>query len=245
MGKQPTPLRLLPEDLRLRIVAAFVAVACVSQLHSLAVAAGVLAAVAAAVWLGAPGKAAWRRLLHVEGFMLLLFATLPFTMAGRPLLTVGPLTASVEGSWRAALIACKVSSSVLLLTALLGTVEPARLGAALRGLYVPERVCRLFAMTARYVWLIRDEARRLHDAMRARGFRPRSNRHTWRSYGNLIGMLLVRSLDRAQRIEEAMLCRGYSGRFPHVARDAPALRDWAGLALLAGLGAVALAVDRL
>lgn len=238
-------MTLLPADLRLRIVAAVGVIACVSQLQSLAVAAGVLAAVAVAVWRDTPGKPPWRRLLHVEGFMLLLFATLPFTMEGRPLLTVGPLTASVEGTGRAALIACKVSSSVLLLTTLLGTVEPARLAAALRGLHVPERVCRLFALTVRYVWLIRDEARRLRDAMRARGFRPQSNRHTWRSYGNLIGMLLVRSLDRAQRIEEAMLCRGYSGRFPLGAGDAPDMRDWAGLALLAGLGAVALAVDRL
>lgn len=238
-------MTLLPADLRLRIVAAFVLIACVSQLHRLEVAAGVLGAIVVAVFLAAPGKTTWHRLLHVEGFMVLLFATLPFTVAGRPLLTIGPVTASVEGIWRAALIACKVSSSVLALMTLLGDVEPARLGAALRGLRVPERIARLFVMTVRYVWLIRDEARRLHDAMRARGFRPRSNRHTWRSYGYLIGMLLVRALDRAQRIEEAMLCRGYSGHFPRPAAAAPVLRDWAGFAAVAGLGAVAIAVDRL
>ena len=39
----------------------------------------------------------WHRLLHVESFVLLLFLTLPFSVAGLPLLTIGPLTASVEG----------------------------------------------------------------------------------------------------------------------------------------------------
>lgn len=232
-------------DLRLRIVAAFVLIACISQLHALPVAGAVLALVMLAVWRAAPGAPAWRRLLHVEGFMLLLFATLPFTLAGRPLFTLGPLTASVEGVWRAALIASKVSASVLVLMTLLGDAEPSRLGAALRGLRVPERLTRLLVMTVRYTSLIRDEARRLHDAMRARGFRPRSNRHTWRSYGNLIGMLLVRALERAQRVEEAMLCRGYDGRFPYRAQPAPTRRDWAGFGLIVGSGALALVMDRL
>ena len=238
-------MTLLPRDLRLRIVAALVAIACISQLQAPAVAAVVLAVVAAIAVLSSPGQAAWHRLLHVEGFLVLLFATLPFTTSGQPLVTIGPLTASVEGTWRAALIACKVSSSVLILMTLLGGVEPARLGAALHGLHVPDRISRLFVMTVRYTWLIRDETRRLHDAMRARGFRPRSNRHTWRTYGNLIGMLLVRALDRAQRIEEAMLCRGYSGSFPRLADGQPTVRDWTAFALVAGFGVVAIAVDRL
>jgi len=234
-----------PRDMRLRIVAVFAAIACLSQVTSLAVAAGALAATVAFVaWSGPPARL-WRRLLHVEGFLLLLVLTLPFTVAGRPLVTLGPLTASVEGALRAALIACKVSASVLILTVMLGAVEPARLGAALRGLYLPEPLVRIFVLTARYLSLIGDEARRLHEAMRLRGFRPRSSRHTWRSYGNLVGMLLVRALDRAQCVEEAMLCRGYDGRFPRLAQPVPGRRDWAGFAAALGFGLVVLLADRL
>lgn len=232
------------QDLRLRIIAAFAAIACVSQLQALPVAAGAFAA----VLLGAVlSRAAlpWHRLLHVEGFLLLLFATLPFTVSGQPLFSVGPLTVSEEGVRRAALVACKVSASALIMMSLLHGVEPARLGQALRSLYLPEAVVRLFVLTARYVSLIRDEAVRLNDAMRMRGFRPRSNGHTWRSYGNLVGMLLVRALDRAQKIEEAMLCRGYHGRFPRLAEPTPARRDWAGFGAIIGCAAVLLLVDRL
>lgn len=234
-----------PEDLRLRIVATFVAIAGLSQVMSLPVAALALLAVGAFVAWSCPVPGFWRRLLHVEGFLLLLFLTLPFTMAGRPLLTLGPLTASAEGVGRAALLACKVSASVLLLTAMLGAVEPARLGSALRGLHLPETLVRLFVLTARYLSLIRDEARRLHEAMRLRGFRPRSNRHSWRSYGNFVGMLLVRALDRAQRVEEAMRCRGYDGHFPRLAQPAPAARDWAGVTVALGFSVALLLADRL
>jgi cobalt/nickel transport system permease protein len=39
------------------------------------------------------------------------------------------------------------------------------------------------------------------------------NRHTYRSFGYLVGMLLVGSLDRSQRVIAAMKCRGFRGRF--------------------------------
>lgn len=237
---------ILPADLRLRLVAAFLLVAALSQVRGLATAAVALAVVlAATLALARPARALWRRLLHVEGFVLLLFVMLPFTMPGEPMLTLGPLAASREGLVRAALIACKISASVLVLLAFLGDIDPQRMGGALRGLRVPEPLVRLFVLTVRYVGVIREEVRRLLEAMRARGFRAGSNRHTWRSYGNLIGMVLVRALERAQRVEEAMLCRGYDGRFPYRALPAPAARDWAGFALLAVLAAAVLGVDRL
>jgi cobalt/nickel transport system permease protein len=36
---------------------------------------------------------------------------------------------------------------------------------------------------------------------------------SYRAVGQLVGMLLVRSVDRSQRILTAMKCRGYEGRF--------------------------------
>ncbi len=144
---------------------------------------------------------------------------------------------------RAGLVALKVSAAVLVLMAFLGSVEPARIGAALHALRLPEPLVRVFMLTVRYLSLIRDEARRLHDAMRARAFTPRSNRHTWQSYGYLIGMLLVRALERARRVEEAMACRGYSGRFPYAVLAAPRARDWAGFAVICGLGLTLLLVE--
>jgi cobalt/nickel transport system permease protein len=236
---------IIPADLRLRLVAAFALVTAISQLHSLPVAAAVLAATLAAALAARPERRLWRRLLHVEGFVLVLFATLPFAVPGASLFTLGPLSASVEGVARAALVACKISASVLVILTVLGGIDTHRLGGALRGLRLPEPLVRLFVLTARYVGVLREEAARLREAMRARAFRPGSNRHTWRSYGNLVGMLLVRALERARRVEEAMALRGYDGRFPYAALPAPAVRDWAVLALFVALAAAALAADRL
>ena len=234
---------MIPADLRLRLVAAFLTVAALSQIDGLFAAAG--AAVAALGVALAHRAVPWRRLVHLEGFLVLLFVSLPFTVPGSPLVAIGPLTASVEGVVRAATLACKVSAAVLVVATFLAGMEPVRLGAALRGLGVPEPFVRLFVATARYLGLVREEARRLLEAMRARGFRLRSNRHTWRSVGYLIGMLLVRAMARAERIEEAMLCRGYSGRVACRAVPAPAARDWLCVGVSVAGAAALLAVDRL
>jgi cobalt/nickel transport system permease protein len=37
--------------------------------------------------------------------------------------------------------------------------------------------------------------------------------HTYRTYAYLVGMILVKSHDRSQRVRAAMLCRGFQGRF--------------------------------
>ena len=232
-------------DLRLRIVAAFVVLACLSLVGSLPLAAAALATVGLAAVLNRSEPMPWRRLLHVEGFLLLLFASLPFTMAGEPLFALGPLSASREGMAQAALIACKVTASVLIVLTLLRVDDPLRLGAALRALHVPDRLVRLFLLAARYVGVLREEARRLHDAMRMRAFRPRSGLHTWRSYGNLVGMLVVRALARAERVDDAMLCRGGGGRFPAMPLPAPAAAEWAAFSLLLALGLALTLADKL
>lgn len=236
---------MMPSDLRLRLVTAFALALAISALGHLRGALTALALAALLAALARPGRAMLRRLAHVEGLVALLLLTLPFTTPGAALFALGPLAASAEGLTRAALLAAKITAVALALMALLGAAEPARIGAALAALRLPEPLVRALTLTLRYLAVMRGEAHRLGEAMRARGFAPGTNRHTWRSYGNLIGMLLLRALDRARRIDEAMRARGFSGRFPHAVPARIAPRDWAGAALIAAGAVVALGVDRL
>lgn len=200
-------------DPRLRIVAAVLFALCVVTLHRpatllLAFALALLIAVAG----GLGGRSLLVRLLPLEFFMLLLLLTLPFSVAGEPLLIVGPLTASEPGLELALMILLRANAVLLAVLALLGTLEPARLGHALARLGVPERLVHLLLLTVRQIQLAGDEYARLRQAMRARAFVPHSDRHTWNSTGWLMGMLLVRSLSRSRRVLDAMRCRGFDGR---------------------------------
>jgi len=154
-----------------------------------------------------------RRLMPVNLLMVLLVAILPWTTPGAPLLSLGSAQYSREGLLLVATIALKGNAIVLALVVLLSTLDITVLGHALSHLYVPDKLSHLLLFTVRYVEVLEQEYLRLTAAMKVRGFRPGINRHTYRTYGYLVGMLLVRSLERSERILAAMKCRGFHGHF--------------------------------
>lgn len=153
------------------------------------------------------------RLAVVNGFILFIWCFLPFTVPGETVYMLGPLTIQREGLHAALLITLKSNAIILMVIALLGTSQVFTLVHALSHLYVPDKLVHLFFLCFRYIHVIHGEYHRLHNAMKMRAFRPRSTMHTYRAYAYLIGMLLVRSFDRSQRILNAMRCRGFRGRF--------------------------------
>ncbi|KAA5602164.1 cobalt ECF transporter T component CbiQ [Blastochloris sulfoviridis] len=223
-------------DARLRVVAeaAFaVTVVALARLDVLALA--LACAIAAMLLARLPVAQTLRRVAAMDTFIVVMIAMLPFTVPGTPAFELFDLVASWEGLAKAAAIALKANAVVLMAMALLSTLEPVTLARALRGLGMPERLVHLVLFTVRYVDVLDQEYRRLRTAMRARGFRPANSRHTYVSFGYLVGMMLVRALERSERILKAMKCRGFSGRLTLDARWEPGRGDVAFGAVFTGL----------
>jgi cobalt/nickel transport system permease protein len=202
-------------DPRGRVLAAAAFALLTVGLNRLPALGAALALAAAAVVLsGLKGGAILRRLLALDGLMAVTLLTLPFTVPGDPL--AGPFGVEVSrpGALRALAILLKADAVVLMVLALLGTLETVVLGRALGRLGAPEKLVRLYLFTVRYVAVLHREYRRLRTAMRARAFVMRCDRRTWTAAGHLFGMLLVRSIERSERIVAAMRCRGFEGSFP-------------------------------
>ena len=153
------------------------------------------------------------RPLLVNGMIIFLWLFLPFTYKGEILFTIGPLAGTKEGILYASQITIKCNAILLAMIALLSTTPIFTLGYAMSQLYFPNKLMHLFLFTYRYIHVIFQEYNRLINAMRIRGFIPGTNLHTYRSYAYLVGMLLVRSYERAERIHKAMLCRGFHGKY--------------------------------
>ena len=118
-------------DPRLRILAATALALTVVSLHRLP---ELLLAFGSSALLASTGGLCWRRLarrlLALEGFMLLVLLTLPFTVPGEPWWNVGGLSASEEGLHQAASILLRANTVVLGLLGLMGSMEPVTLGHA-------------------------------------------------------------------------------------------------------------------
>ena len=160
-----------------------------------------------------PVKKVFVKLLAVNGFIFFLWLVLPWTYPGDKIWQLGPLAATRQGIAVTALITLKSNAIIIGLMALIATVPVTTLGQAMQALKLPDKLCHLLLFTYRYIYVFEVEFQRLVQAMKIRGFQPRTNLHTYRSYAYLAGMLLVRSYDRAESVFQAMLCRGFHGVF--------------------------------
>jgi len=154
-----------------------------------------------------------RRIVIVNGLILLLWVVVPLTYGGESLFRIGWFEVSRQGVSLSARITLKSNAILLAFISLIATMPLATLGHALSKLRVPPKIIYLLLMSYRYVFVIEQEYQRLIRAAKIRGFQPRTGMHTYRTYAYVIGMLLVRAASRAQRVHQAMLCRGFKGTF--------------------------------
>ena len=202
-------------DPRWKLAALTLAVFAIASLRTLPPA---VAAFGLALFLAGTGRLSrrWvRARLLLAGFVLLPFLLiLPFTVdRGSTLLEWGALRATDAGLVAAGVLILKTLAIVTLALVLLGTSALHTTLAAARCLYVPELFVQLALMSYRYTFVIAEEFDRIRTALRVRGFRNRADRHSWRTVGQVTGTLLVRGMERAERVGQAMRCRGFDGRF--------------------------------
>jgi len=201
-------------DPRLRVISAVilsVLMAVCTRLEALSV--GLVGSAVLAVLAQLRPMGLLKRLTVVNGFLLLLWIVLPLATPGDTVANIGPLTVSRAGLVWALAITLKSNAILLTCMALIATMDPVSLGHALHHLRLPSKLIHLLLFSVRYVELLQREYHRLRDAMRVRCFRPRMSRHTYRAFGYLVGMLLVNSLERSERVLAAMKCRGFKGEF--------------------------------
>lgn len=109
---------------------------------------------------------------------------------------------------------------------------------AMERIGVPDFMTVQLLFVYRYLGVLLNEALTMRRAREARGFGKKYL--SLKDYGRMLGTLFLRTIDRAQRIHQAMLARGFQGRMPRMhthserwrMRDTLYLLGWAGVFLL-------------
>jgi cobalt/nickel transport system permease protein len=108
-------------------------------------------------------------------------------------------------------ILAKNSLAFVALMTLAGTTPLRHLLVGLGRLGMPAILVSTLHFMIRYLHVLADESARMAQARRSRTFR-RSGRLGWGLLTGLIGMLLIRSFERGERVHAAMLARGWDGQ---------------------------------
>ena len=157
---------------------------------------------------GLPAGYLLRKVLLVSPFAVLIGIFNPL-MDREILLHMG--TIGISGGWVSFLSI--LLRFILTVTAALVLIALTGFNAvctALARLGVPSPFVVQLMFLYRYLFVLTDEGTRTIRAWSLRSFNSRSM--DIRIFGSLVGHLLMRTLDRAQRIHLAMCCRGFDGR---------------------------------
>ena len=189
-----SPVHRLPAGLKLVVALAVVVVSVTSP-------------IGAWLWFAAAGLAL---------VVIAVLAHLPLGFVARRLLLLEPfvlgvsLLALLQPDGGRIFVSLVVKSTVCLLTMIVlsSTTPFADLLQVLRRLRTPAIFVTTLALLYRYLFVLVDESQRLARARASRTLVP-SRRRAWRLLGTGLGMLFVRSSERAERIYAAMLARGW------------------------------------
>ncbi len=175
------------------------------------------------------GVVARRSLVEVP---FVLFALLlPFVATG-PRVILGPFALSEAGLTGAGTLLARVSLGVVAAILLAATTEPRALLVGLERLRLPASLVAIAAFMVRYLHLLVDAAHRQRLARACRGGRAGG----LAAAAGGTATLFLRAYERGERVQQAMVARGYAGRMPLGDDVAARPGEWL-LAALLPLGA--------
>lgn len=214
----PRPLGMHPQVFALltALLTALAVTAPPGGWSIIALVAGLAALLALAVRL--PPQRLLHTLLHAAPFLLLAGLTFPHSGPASPALSV---------------LARAVTALVLLVT-LRHALGEMPLLAAMRGFGLPPTLVLVMALALRFTGVISHELRRLLRAARSRSPRALGPRLA----AAAAALVLVRSMERSERVHRAMAARGFDGQSLALASPPLACRDWLAVALIASAAAI-------
>ena len=115
-----------------------------------------------------------------------------------------------EGLVAGAIIGAKAWLSALALVLISATTPFPLLLKGMEKLKMPQELVLVLSFMYRYIFVLLDEAMRMERAWASRG----AGRNWWASFkamAGVVGVLFMRSYERAERVYQAMLARGFEG----------------------------------
>ena len=170
---------------------------------------------------GVPMRLCFRKLRFVLPLVLAVGLFNP-VLDRAPYLTLGGVTVS------GGVVSCLtlMLKGTLCLTGsflLMATTRIEALCAALRRVHVPGFLVTLLLLTYRYVGVMTEEVAVMTGAYQLRA--PGHRGIHYSAWGSFLGQLLLRSMDRAQELYNAMQLRGFSDRFHYAGAQPFAAAD--------------------
>ena len=86
------------------------------------------------------------------------------------------------------------------------------IASGMQTLRVPDKLSSLFFFVAKFVIIIKEEFTITKKVLRVRNFKAKTSIFSYKIYANVIGMIIVKCFDRAQKLKNTMILRNFQGK---------------------------------
>lgn len=228
LGRMDSPVHRLDARAITLVTLAFIAIVVSFPLYEVSALTPFLLFPVALIAVGhIPARHILKKILIAAPFALVIGIFNPF-VDREPVASIGSF--AVTGGWLSfASIMLRFLLTVGAALTLIACTGMNRLGASLEQLGVPRVFVVQLLFLYRYLFVISDEGGKMFRSVE---LRSEKGRHLpLRVYGSLVGTLLNRSMDRAERVYRAMVARGFDGEI-RVLR--PSAFGWKDAAFIVG-----------
>ena len=234
-------------DARVKTICAMVSIFCIVSLTHwylpllfLAVCFGLV------LYSGAPLKVYLKRLLIPISIIAFIGVIMPFTYGSTIIAHVPLLGLPIysEGIYFAVLVFTRCISAVAVLNLLILVTPITTVMDSLAWFRMPSVIIDTMLIMFRYIGILSEESTRMYRAQASRCGHSKSVSYFKKlaNYGNIAGSLIVRAFDRSVKVGNAMVLRGYTGKynlFRYEKKDLPKLDALLGvLVIIASISVV-------
>ena len=160
---------------------------------------------------GIPLRFILRRFLVIVPFVFVITVAIPFVHA-----YTSPDRGMILGYFSLFLgMIVKSSLSIISIILLINSTHFSDFLKGLERLRVPHLIIMILSFMYRYIYVVQDELMRMWQAKESRSLGTRKWLHI-RVLANMVGVLFIRSYERAEMVYCAMCSRGYTGDMPKV-----------------------------
>lgn len=146
-------------------------------------------------------------------FVLSLVLVLMWSQPGTPVLPLGPLTLTDNGLFMVVILVLKALASVTYSLFFLMTTKYNYFSAMIYRIF-PSPIDQIFLMSYRFIFITLKMVDNMLKAIRSRGGGLiKSARKQGRLFAEVFALTLIRSYDRAERVNKAMEARGFKGKY--------------------------------
>jgi cobalt/nickel transport system permease protein len=112
----------------------------------------------------------------------------------------------------ALLIALRANAIILFALLIFHNKSLFDIASGMQTLKLPDKLVSLFFFVGKFIIIIKQEFNITKNVMKIRNFKSKTNLFSYKVYANVIGMLIVKCFDRAEKLKNSMILRNFQGK---------------------------------